>query len=177
MTARSPSAIALSATLHAAVVALVLGGLWLEQSGRPSRPVVFELVAGEGNDFTATQAPEGNPLGGSLPAIRSPEPPAPKPRPEAPPSRSDPVPVPTPQRQSRSNPTPAPKPTKPTADANRITKDQFDRQNPTRAGGSQRQTTAPAQRRSTGPRINANDVIGVRGSTSRYSCKCSIDCG
>jgi colicin import membrane protein len=171
MTARSPSAIALSATLHAAVVALVLGGLWLEQSSRPSKPVVFELVAGEGNDFTATQAPEGNPSGGSLPVIHPPAPPAPKPRPEAPSSRPDPVPAPTPQRQtqSRSNPPTAPKSAKPTAEANRITKEQFDRQNPGRNSSTQRQTSAsiPAQRVGAGPRVNANDVLGVRGSTSR----------
>jgi colicin import membrane protein len=171
MTARSPSAFALSATLHAAVAVLVLGGLWLEQSSRPSRPVVFELVAGEGNDFTATQAPEGNPLGGRLPLIRPQEPTPPRPRADDPPAHSDPTPAPTPQRQTptRPNPTPAPKATKPTTPPQRITEQQFKQQNPGRANNTPRQTTAPtpAQRGGTGPRINTNDVLGVRGSQSR----------
>lgn len=171
MTARSPSAFALSATLHAAVVVLVLGGLWLEQSSRPSRPVVFELVAGEGNDFTATHAPEGNPQGARLPVIRPPEPTPPNPRADNPPAHSDPTPAPTPQRQtpSRPNPTPAPKATKPTTAPQRITEQQFKQQNPGRANNTSRQTKspAPAQRVGTGPRINTNDVLGVRGSQSR----------
>jgi colicin import membrane protein len=171
MTARSPSAFALSATLHAAVVVLVLGGLWLEQSSRPSRPVVFELVAGEGNDFTATQAPEGNSQGARLPVIRPPEPTPPNPRADEPPAHSDPTPAPTPQRQtpSRPNPTPAPKATKPTTAPQRITEQQFKQQNPGRANNTSRQTNspAPAQRGGTGPRINPSEVLGVRGSQSR----------
>jgi colicin import membrane protein len=57
MTARSPSAFALSALLHASVAAVALLGIFYSQRRAPERPVIFELVAGEGNNYMATQAP------------------------------------------------------------------------------------------------------------------------
>ncbi|MDE3084658.1 MAG: cell envelope integrity protein TolA [Verrucomicrobiota bacterium] len=57
MTARSPSAFALSALLHGSVIAAILA--WMISMQRPESkpPVVFDLVAGEGNNYAATVAP------------------------------------------------------------------------------------------------------------------------
>jgi colicin import membrane protein len=64
MTARSPSAFALSALLHAGVAVVVLLAIFYSQQHAPERPVVFELVAGEGNNYMATEAPAlGSPGG------------------------------------------------------------------------------------------------------------------
>ncbi len=64
MTARSPSAFALSALLHASVAAAVLLAIFYSQQHAPEQPVVFELVAGEGNNYMATEAPAlGSPGG------------------------------------------------------------------------------------------------------------------
>jgi colicin import membrane protein len=64
MTARSPSAFALSALLHASAAAAVLLGIYYSQQQASKRPVIFELVAGEGNNYMATEAPAlGSPDG------------------------------------------------------------------------------------------------------------------
>jgi TonB family protein len=64
MTARSPSAFALSALLHASMAAVVLLGIYYSQRQAAKRPVIFELVAGEGNNYMATEAPAlGSPDG------------------------------------------------------------------------------------------------------------------
>jgi colicin import membrane protein len=86
MTARSPSAFALSALLHASVAAVVLLGIYYSQQHTPAQPVVFELVAGEGNNYAATEAPAlGSPIG--LAKLNLPETvtaPAPAPAPATP---------------------------------------------------------------------------------------------
>jgi colicin import membrane protein len=67
MTARSPSAYLSSATLHAAAVVLLLAAAWVtSQQTRP--PVkIFDLVAGEGDNWAATEAPAlGTPDGVKL---------------------------------------------------------------------------------------------------------------
>lgn len=64
MTARSPSAFALSALIHLGVAAVALLGIFYSQEHEAVRPVVFELVAGEGNNYGATEAPAlGSPDG------------------------------------------------------------------------------------------------------------------
>jgi colicin import membrane protein len=64
MTARSPSAFALSALLHASMAAVVLLGIYYSQQQASKQPVIFELVAGEGNNYMATEAPAlGSPDG------------------------------------------------------------------------------------------------------------------
>jgi colicin import membrane protein len=64
MTARSPSAFALSALLHTSVAAVVLLAVFYSRQHRPERPVIFELVAGEGSNYAATEAPAlGSPGG------------------------------------------------------------------------------------------------------------------
>ncbi|MDB6093360.1 MAG: protein TolA [Verrucomicrobia bacterium] len=83
MTARSPSALMVSAALHGAVAALIL--LFSYAIGRhvTEAPKVFELVAGEGDNYGALEAPAAGVAGGIK--IDLPEPPAPIPTPAMPP--------------------------------------------------------------------------------------------
>jgi colicin import membrane protein len=81
MTARSPSAFAVSALLHAGVVGAALLAMLYSQTHETKPPVVFELVAGEGNNYAATVAPAlGSPDGKvKFPAMKAaPVPSAPK---------------------------------------------------------------------------------------------------
>lgn len=90
MTARSPSAFFLSATLHGLVVAVIVLFSYLVQIQVKDTPKVFELVAGAGDDYGATAAPALGIPGGIKIAI--PVPPAPQPaKPVAP--APEPVPV------------------------------------------------------------------------------------
>lgn len=77
MTARSPSAFFLSASLHGLVVALIFLFTYLMQTQVKEVPKVFELVAGEGDNYGATEAPALGTPGGIKIAI--PAPPAPQP--------------------------------------------------------------------------------------------------
>ena len=102
MTAQSPSAYLSSATLHAAAVVLLLAAAWVvKQQTRP--PVkIFELVAGEGDNWAATAAPAlGSPGGVKLkvpataepvPRIAEPEPTPPTPVQTAPIQEAAPTP-------------------------------------------------------------------------------------
>lgn len=86
MTATSPSAFLLSATMHGLAIALAF--LLAYATGRPEleKPKVLELVAGEGDNFMAREAPAlGTPGGVKLAIPKAPEP---KPAPPEP----DPVP-------------------------------------------------------------------------------------
>ena len=74
MTARSPNAFMLSATLHGAVAATVLLGAWAAQKAVSDRSPVFELVAGGGDNFNALNAPAlGDPSGSKF-SVPSPVP-------------------------------------------------------------------------------------------------------
>lgn len=57
MTATSPRAFALSASLHAIVVLLLVVGGWATRTRSPDMPTILELVAGEGDNYMATEAP------------------------------------------------------------------------------------------------------------------------
>ncbi len=57
MTATSPRAFALSASLHAMVVLLLVLGGWMTRTRSPEAPTILELVAGEGDNYMATEAP------------------------------------------------------------------------------------------------------------------------
>ena len=57
MTASSPSAFMLSAALHAVVVALALLLSYSASRRSEDAPKVFELVAGEGDNYLAREAP------------------------------------------------------------------------------------------------------------------------
>ena len=97
MTARSPSALFLSASLHGLVIAVILLLSYAMQASVKEVPKVFELVAGEGDNYGATAAPKLGTPGGIK--IDIPEPPAPKPAaptPPAPVAAVEPDPVPAP---------------------------------------------------------------------------------
>lgn len=65
MQAQPTNAFMLSLTLHVGVVLALLGVAYVVQQSRPPPVHVFELVAGPGNDLTATEAPAvGTPEGG-----------------------------------------------------------------------------------------------------------------
>ncbi|HWZ94099.1 MAG TPA: TonB family protein [Opitutaceae bacterium] len=98
MTARSPSAFALSSLLHASVAAVVLLGIFYSQQGKPVQPVIFELVAGEGSNYAATEAPalgspDGPPKLSIAQTVSAPTPVAPMAVEEAP-SEAAPIQVP-----------------------------------------------------------------------------------
>ncbi len=61
MQANSPSAFFLSATFHGLIVALILLSAYLLRQQVPETPKIFELVAGAGNNYAATQAPVQSP--------------------------------------------------------------------------------------------------------------------
>jgi colicin import membrane protein len=98
MTARYPTAFLLSATLHGAVLAAVLMMTYLLNLPARDQPKIFELVAGEGNNYAATVAPAlGTPGGVKLNV--------PAPKPEAP-VKVEPTPT---KPEAASVVTPAPK--------------------------------------------------------------------
>jgi TonB family protein len=98
MSDRSP-AFVLSLTLHAAVVAVLLFLSYAASPGNKEKPQVFELVAGAGDNYMATEAPAlGSPSGVKLdlPAPPAPQPQVePAPEPPAPqPAIPEPSPIP-----------------------------------------------------------------------------------
>lgn len=102
----------MSATLHAGIVALVFIFSILFQRPKEEPVQVFELVAGEGDNYMAKEAPAlGSPTGVtvSLPEMPAPRPtppdPTPAPEPEPPPI----VPAPSPPKKESVAPKPAPK--------------------------------------------------------------------
>lgn len=81
MTARSPGAFALSTLLHGGIVVVILLFTYVIQQQPRETTKVFELVAGEGDNFAATEAPAlGEPDGIKL-SITSPAPSQPGPTP------------------------------------------------------------------------------------------------
>ncbi|MCF7689517.1 MAG: cell envelope integrity protein TolA [Cephaloticoccus sp.] len=57
MQSETPSAFFLSLTLHGLIVALMLFFTYVVQQQVKETPKIFELVAGEGNNYAATEAP------------------------------------------------------------------------------------------------------------------------
>lgn len=107
MTARSPGAFGLSALLHGLIVVVVLLFTYVIQQQPRETTKVFELVAGEGDNFAATEAPAlGEPNGVKLsitspapslpeptPVIETPAPPEPVPQKAPPPVEVTPAPL------------------------------------------------------------------------------------
>lgn len=86
MSSRSSGALALSALMHGALVALVLFFSYAARSVVEDSPKIFELVAGAGNNYAATAAPAlGSPAGIKVTA-QTPVPAAPTPAPRPQPS-------------------------------------------------------------------------------------------
>src|SRR5215218_1986272 len=103
MQPNSSSAFFLSATLHGVVVSMILLLTYAWQDSAKEAPKIFELVAGEGDDYMATAAPA---LGTEGVKFQAKEPPTPAP------TQPDPTPVQAaPERIVEPAPvTPAPKP-------------------------------------------------------------------
>ncbi|MEO7600183.1 MAG: cell envelope integrity protein TolA, partial [Opitutus sp.] len=99
MQPNSSSAFFLSATLHGVAVAMILLLTYVLQDAAKEAPKIFELVAGEGDNYMATAAPALGTEGVKFQAKEAPTPP-------------EPVPVQTaPERIVEAAPvTPAPKP-------------------------------------------------------------------
>jgi colicin import membrane protein len=127
MSASSPQAFILSATLHATVAALVL---WLAHvmSRREPPPIIFELVAGEGDNFAATEAPA---LGEDGPSVELPTPPVIRPAPLPPQPVAPPLITPAPP-PPKIAPQPVPPkrvtaPKRQEQEKKTLTKEEFDR--------------------------------------------------
>ncbi len=93
MTASSPSAYSVSVMIHGAFVAMVLVSAWVLKDQPLNKPTeVFELVAGEGDNWQATEATAyGRPDATGTTPIAPPSTPTPAPAPPAttrPPERS-----------------------------------------------------------------------------------------
>ena len=118
MSDRMPAAFVTSVVLHGLVVALLLLAAYLKSFESKPATKIFELVAGEGDNFAATEAPAlGSPGGIKL---NVPAPPVPRPEPVAPEvTKPEPVPekpIPTPPVPTPPIPTPpVPKPPMPVA--------------------------------------------------------------
>lgn len=98
----------MSATLHAVIAAVILFFTWM--GTRPAAPVtpVFELVAGEGDNYMAKAAPALGTPGGLKVDVPAPKPPTPEPEP----ARAEPPP-PEPVNLTPAPPAPAPAPVAP----------------------------------------------------------------
>jgi len=120
MTARSPSAFMLSATLHALFAAAMLYTAYALKDEVIDKGKVFELVAGEGDNYAATEAPALGTPGGvkfemaAAPAAAAPAPVFTPPEPIAEPQPVVPAPVeavplpPTPKTEPKPKPEPSP---------------------------------------------------------------------
>jgi colicin import membrane protein len=122
MTENPAQSYVLSAALHGAVVAVCLLLAYLAEAPAIPPQKVFELVAGTGDNYAATEAPaigvpNGNKLIMSAPEPTPPEPPAPVP--PAPPVAAAvpiepaPTPVPVPIKPAPTHAKPKPAPTVP----------------------------------------------------------------
>lgn len=119
MPSGSPRAFVLSALLHGAVIAIALLLSYASNRTADEAVKVFELVAGEGNDFMATEAPALGREGGAIkvavnqvqpqPSPPQPTPPQPQPPPPQPESIVQPAPPPTIQPQPAPKAAPAKK--------------------------------------------------------------------
>ena len=118
MSARTANSFFASAVLHAAMIALVLWFTWAHnRSNEKEAPPIFELVAGEGDNYAATEAPALGVAGGIK--LEIPEPPASSPSPvEAAPSEPESSPITaaaSPVEPAPPTPPVKPAPTKATA--------------------------------------------------------------
>lgn len=106
-----------SLLLHGAAVGVMFLVAWASSFDRPVKTQVMELVAGEGDNFAATEAPALGTPGGIKVAI--PTPPVPKPDPvpaiKAPEPEPTPPP-PTPKPEVKPDPVPVVKPPEPKPD-------------------------------------------------------------
>lgn len=121
MSARTTNAFFASTALHALLIGLIAWFAYVANKPAKDAPQIFELVAGEGDNFGATEAPALGVAGGGI-KLEIPEPPAPNPSPiEAAPAEPEPSPVvaaaapiePAPPVKAPEKPAPAVKEYKP----------------------------------------------------------------
>lgn len=166
MAENTRSAFMLSLTLHGAIVAVLIFLAYALKVTAPDMPKIFELVAGEGDNFAATEAPALSSPGISLniptpPRVARPEPvpPQPQPREEVVPTPPKPVVKPEPKKPAETKTVTPPKPEPPKPKT--MTKEEFDRLNP------QRTQTAPrTQAQPRVAKINTDAIVkGVVGGS------------
>ena len=110
MSARTANSFFASAALHALLIALVLWFTYQANHQKKEPMKVFELVAGAGDNFAATEAPALGVAGGGI-KFEAPGPPAPDPAPVVEAAQPEPSPVapaPSPVEPAPEPPTPAP---------------------------------------------------------------------
>jgi TonB family protein len=166
MSAQSPGAYGLSVLLHSGAVALVLFFSYAADHLDKEEPKVLELVAGEGDNYAATEAPAlGSetgikvepqaPVATPLPPL--PEPPAPKPepepKPEASPIQSAPETIPAPSKTKAP-----PKP----VDLVKSLKRAEDRRKKKLEDKYKKQEEAEAKRQAALNKVNHIDAEGIR---------------
>src|SRR4051812_12485339 len=105
MSDRYPGALLVSITLHGAVVGLMFLFAYAADQARPDVTQVFELVAGDGDNFAATQAPAYGEPGAPKLDVPKPLPETPRPKEVAPPEPAPTMPTPPPVAEK-----PLPKP-------------------------------------------------------------------
>ena len=173
MEANRSGAFFLSLTLHAAVVALIFLFTYVLHQQIKETPKIFELVAGEGDNYAATEAPaaaSNDPVQFNLPkVVRQPRPeptpiqPAPEPEPVIRTAPEPPKPTP---RKVETKPAPKPTPPKPEPKVEpprTMTKAEFDKLH-----ANQKNPTAVSQPRAVTPKkINIAGITG--GSVSSTS--------
>lgn len=175
MQANSPGAFFLSLTLHGLVVALLFFFSLVLHKRQPETPKVFELVAGEGDNYAATEAPAGgetSQIKFDLPDVPAPvirpDPPRPEPRPAPEPviTKAPEVPKAPPVKTPPPKPKPVEKAKPPEPVIKPMTKEEFDRQ-----FGKQKN---PAAKPPPAPKVRAIDSAAIRtgvlgGSTNNKS--------
>jgi colicin import membrane protein len=179
MTARSPSAFAYSALLHASAAAVVFLAMFFSQRHEAKPPVIFELVAGEGNNYGATEAPalgssDGKVKFPAIKAVPTPAPPAPTPKVESAPIPVDTAPpkaVPVPNftksikriEDRKIKKAEAQIKAQREAEAKRLSKEEFDRLHKQAAA----KTAATSPRTTNAPRVDAEGIAkGVVGGST-----------
>lgn len=166
MAENTRSAFMLSLTMHGAIVAVLIFLAYVLKVTAPELPKIFELVAGEGDNFAATEAPALSSPGITLdlpvpPRIVRPEPvpPQPQPREEVVPTLPKPVTKPEPKKPTETKAVITPKPVPPKPKT--MTKEEFDRLNKSK--------TTPAPRNPAPPKvakINTDEIVkGVVGGS------------
>lgn len=113
--ARTTNAFFASAALHALLIGLILWFAYeANRKSKEDAPQIFELVAGEGDNFAATEAPALGVAGGGV-KFEAPEPPAANPSPPAEAAPAQPEESPVVAAASPVEPAPPPPPVKTTA--------------------------------------------------------------
>lgn len=176
--AQSPRAFLLSVLLHASVVIALLIAAWWSKHRQPEQPQIFELVAGEGNDYAALEAPTT--AAPPVPTVKLdlPDPvpvvtPAPEPQ-RAPVIERAPEPKPTPRETTppppkkveKKAPEKVQKKPEPKRELERTTFDKFRKEH----GDPKPVTPRPAPK-ITPKTINADSIAGRVASNSSNSVK------